>query len=102
MHEDITEVWQWLWLSWQNGHLQYQRSVVRIQSSAKNYNDDVFLFTVEKRKTKKKRSRKFKKTFLFNKKPAGFSAKFVLSCHIIDLDYRYPVEWESNRVAGPP
>ena len=101
MHEDITEVWQWLWLSWQNGHLQYQRSAVRIQSSAKNYNDDVFLFTVEKRKTKKKEAGNFK-TFLFNKKPAGFSTKFVSSRCIIDLDYRYPVEWESNPVAGPP
>ena len=30
-------VGQWLWLSWQSGQYQFQRSVVRIQSSAKNY-----------------------------------------------------------------
>ena len=32
------KMWQWLWLSWQSGFLRYQRSAVRIQSSARFYN----------------------------------------------------------------
>ena len=28
---------QKMWLSWQSGHFQYQRTTVQIQSSAKNY-----------------------------------------------------------------
>ena len=30
----LTAVGQWLWRSWQSGHFRYQRSRVRIQSSA--------------------------------------------------------------------
>ena len=35
--QNISQVGQWLWLSWQSGRFQFQRSVVRIQSSAKIY-----------------------------------------------------------------
>ena len=31
---------QWLWLSWQSGRFLYQRSVVRIQSSAKIFHTE--------------------------------------------------------------
>ena len=42
---------QWLWLSWQSGHFQFQRSVVRIPSSANVYT----INCIEKTKIKKKK-----------------------------------------------
>ena len=33
---------QWLWLSWQSGNFQYQRSTVRIQSLANLYKKHLF------------------------------------------------------------
>ena len=42
----------WLWLSWQSGRLQFQRSAGRIQSSAK-FIMNLFSVNVEKTKMKK-------------------------------------------------
>ena len=50
--------WQWLWLSWQSGCFQYQRSKVWIQSSAKIYLYGTFVncqLCFGKMKIKKKR-----------------------------------------------
>ena len=52
------QVGKWLWLSWQSGRFQYQRSAVRIQSLAKNYLYQTFVYCqlcIEKTKIKKKR-----------------------------------------------
>ena len=45
---------QWLWLSWYNGYFQFQRSAVRIQSSAKIYIKHFIVNCIEKTKIKKK------------------------------------------------
>ena len=45
---------QWLWLSWQSSHCRFQRSPIRIQSSAKNYIEHV-LSTALKIRNKEKR-----------------------------------------------
>ena len=49
------DVGQWLWLSWQSGCFQFQRSAVRIPSSAKIYIEYFTVNCIEKTKIKKKR-----------------------------------------------
>ena len=46
---------QWLWLSWQSGCFQYQRSAVQIQSSAKFIEQLYTVNCIEKTKIKIKR-----------------------------------------------
>ena len=49
---------KWLWLSWLSGCFQYQRSAIQIQSLAKNYLYQTFVYCqlcIEKAKTKEKR-----------------------------------------------
>ena len=59
---------QWLWLSWQSGCLQYQRSVVQIQSSAKFYTYTANCWKDENTKKKEAVSgRCFKIVLLFEK-----------------------------------
>ena len=67
---------QWLWLSWWSGRFQFQRSAVRIQSSAKIYIE----FTVnciEKTKINKKRPGM---AHLFLKNNVQFNLSFVTKC----------------------
>ena len=45
---------QWLWLSWQSGRFQYQRSAIRIQSLAKFIEHLFAVNCIEKTKIKKK------------------------------------------------
>ena len=48
---------QWLWLSWQNGRFWFQMSAVWTESSAKFYNENVYLLlAVEKTENKGKRA----------------------------------------------
>ena len=45
-------VGQWLWLSWQSSLFRNQRSAVRIQSSAKFYNEQIYCELLKRRKEK--------------------------------------------------
>ena len=53
--------WQWLWLSWQSGRFQFHWSVVRIQSSARLYNEHVNCNEKTKIKKKPRMAQFFKK-----------------------------------------
>ena len=46
--KQLHNIGQWSWHSWYSGRFRHQRSAVRIQSSAKNYNEDWLLSTVLK------------------------------------------------------
>ena len=46
----LCNVGQWLWLSWQSGRFQLQRSVVQIQSSANFYIGHLFVYCKIKKK----------------------------------------------------
>ena len=52
----INPLGQWLWLSWQSGRFRYQRSAVRIQTSAHFYRTFIYcqLYCFEKTKIKEK------------------------------------------------
>ena len=85
---------QWLWLSWQRGHFQHQRFMVRIHPSSNFYIEHLFTVNCnEKTKIKKKRpgkGRLFKKKntstiFCSHRTPSffAFSERCRLQQHIV-------------------
>ena len=45
---------QWLWLSWQSGHVRYQRSALRIQTTANFYITFIYCIALKRQKKRKK------------------------------------------------
>jgi len=65
-------VGQWLWLSWQSGSFRYQRSALRIQTSANFYIGHLFTDSFAVLKGRKEKEKRPKNGPLFQKKQICF------------------------------
>ena len=92
--QTFLEFGQWLWLSWQSGRFRYQRSAVRIQTSANFYRTLIYcqLYCIEKTKIKEKEAGNCPSFFKRNSRILPFSRWGILRpC------FSWTCSWDSNR-----